>query len=380
MTGRTLLAAAALAAATLVPTAQAAKPRADLTISKAAPSVRSVAPGGQISVTWTIKNGGKAAAAKSTIELALSTDAKLDAADLRLGSFAQKAIKARKTATGTLKATVPARAAARRYSLLVCADTKGKVKESKETNNCRTAAAIDVVAAAAPVVRRDRPRRRSPGRRRCRRTRRRQPQPTHVPAAHGDARRPRRSRRSSPRRPQDISPLQSARFAFTANEAVDRLRVPARRRRVHTLHLAARDPEHPRRRARLRGPRAPRRRRTRRPPARRGGSSSRRPRSARPTRPQPPREPGDDGRRRRDRRSSRDTTEFLYTGANPIQKDVEADAIESNRAAVLRGRSCAATAARSTASASRSSITPSSAAPPRAPTAASRSPSTAAAR
>ncbi len=43
---------------------------------------------------------------------------------------------------------MPARAAARRYSLLVCADTKSKVKESKETNNCRAAAAIDVVARA----------------------------------------------------------------------------------------------------------------------------------------------------------------------------------------------------------------------------------------
>ena len=89
-----------------------------------------VAQGGQLSVTWTIKNGGKGAAGKSTTTLVLSADAKLDAKDAKLGSTAQKALKAKKTATGKLSATVPTTLAAKRYSLLVCADAAGKVKET----------------------------------------------------------------------------------------------------------------------------------------------------------------------------------------------------------------------------------------------------------
>src|SRR3954471_8480778 len=134
------LVTAALAAALLVPgTAQAAKAKPDLSISKAA------ATGTQsLSVSWTVKNAGKAAAPKSSTGLVLSTDAKLDKADVRLGAFAQKAVKARKTATGTGTAKLPGGLAARTYTLLVCADVAGKVKESSETNNCRTASSIDV--------------------------------------------------------------------------------------------------------------------------------------------------------------------------------------------------------------------------------------------
>ena len=60
-------------------TAEAAKPKPDLSVTKAASSGREVAQGGQLTITWTVKNGGRGAAAKSTTALVLSTDAKLDA-------------------------------------------------------------------------------------------------------------------------------------------------------------------------------------------------------------------------------------------------------------------------------------------------------------
>jgi len=51
-----------------------------------------------------------------------------------------KALAARKSAKATLKLTVPAAVAAGRYSVLACADSRAKVKESKEKNNCRSTA------------------------------------------------------------------------------------------------------------------------------------------------------------------------------------------------------------------------------------------------
>src|SRR4051812_43903650 len=116
------LAATLLASGIAPGVAQAAPKQADLTVAKAATPARTIAQGGSLSVTFTVKNAGKGKAAKSTTALVLSTDAKLDKADVRLATAGAKAIKAAKTVTGTLTGKVPASAAARRYTLLVCAD------------------------------------------------------------------------------------------------------------------------------------------------------------------------------------------------------------------------------------------------------------------
>lgn len=124
--------------AVFAPAAQAAKPRADLRVTKVSLSSRALLAGEQLTVRWTVANAGRATAAKSTTQLVLSTDARLDRADLRLGSRSQKALRARKRASGRL--SVRLAAPARRYSLLVCADARGKVRERSERNNCRAAA------------------------------------------------------------------------------------------------------------------------------------------------------------------------------------------------------------------------------------------------
>ena len=75
-----------------------------------------------------------------------------------------------------------------------------------------------------------------------------------------------------------------------------------------------------------------------------------------------------------------DSTKFLYSGANPIQRDVEPGAIDAQAGRGAQGpRRRTAPARRSRASASPCSTTPSSARPTPAPTARSTSPSTAAA-
>jgi hypothetical protein len=119
MWGRRALRAMVVACSMLLAPApaEAAKPKPDLSVSKAASSAGEVAQDGPLNVTWTIKNGGKGAAGKSTTTLVLSTDAKFDAKDVKLGIAAQKGLGAKKTATGKLSAKVPATLAARRYSL-----------------------------------------------------------------------------------------------------------------------------------------------------------------------------------------------------------------------------------------------------------------------
>src|SRR3954451_8512814 len=92
------LAAMLLAAAP----AQAAK-KADLTIAKAATPASSLATGGTLTVTWTVKSAG-GNAAKSTTAVVLSADGRYDKTDVTLGTFTQKAIKGSKTGAGSLTA------------------------------------------------------------------------------------------------------------------------------------------------------------------------------------------------------------------------------------------------------------------------------------
>jgi RHS repeat-associated protein len=149
MSGRRALRAMVVASLCLLAAApaQAAKPKPDLSVSKASAK----AAGGRYDVRWTIKNAGKGTAGKSTTAIVLSSDTKLDATDAKLGTLAQKAVKAKKTATGRRTATVPPTLAAGRYSLLVCADAANKVKERSERNNCRVAITVNVPAAAPPA-------------------------------------------------------------------------------------------------------------------------------------------------------------------------------------------------------------------------------------
>src|SRR5690348_8579067 len=96
---------AVLATALVPATAQAAK-KTDLTISKAGSS------GGTVS--WTVKATG-ANAGKSTTGVYLVKDGKKTS----VGTVATKAIKAKKTVTGSLKLKVPNGLAAGQYTVQV---------------------------------------------------------------------------------------------------------------------------------------------------------------------------------------------------------------------------------------------------------------------
>src|SRR4051794_19925410 len=191
----------ALVAALVPGTAQAAK-RPDLTISKAGSSAAGV--------SWTVKATG-AKAGKSTTGVFLSRGAK----KTPVGTVATKALPAKKTASGSLKLKVPSGLAPGQYTLLVCADSASKVKESKETNNCRPAGTITISAPPA------------------------QPQPA-SPAPPAPAAAPSTPLAATPAptlpaatptpepfttkltgAPQDVTAVRSALFTFTATEPAD---------------------------------------------------------------------------------------------------------------------------------------------------------------
>ena len=118
-----LVALAALA----LPSTAAAASKPDLTVSALKLS------GTQIS--GTVKNGGKGKSAKSTLTVSNGKT--------KLAAITIKALAARKSVT--FKATIKPPTAAGSYTLRACADSAKKVKEAKETNNCR-AVKLTVVA------------------------------------------------------------------------------------------------------------------------------------------------------------------------------------------------------------------------------------------
>jgi hypothetical protein len=85
-------------------------------------------------------------ASASTTSVFLSKDAVRDAKDRKLGGKVAAAIRVAKTATASIKVTVPAATTAGAWKLLVCTDAASRVRESNEKNNCR-AVALTVTAA-----------------------------------------------------------------------------------------------------------------------------------------------------------------------------------------------------------------------------------------
>src|SRR3954454_10250115 len=313
----------ALAAALVPGTAQAAK-KPDLTVSKAGSSAAGV--------TWTVKATG-AKSGKSTTGVFLSRGAK----KTPVGTVATKALAAKKTASGSLKLKVPSGLAPGQYTVLVCADSANKVKESKETNNCRTAGTITISAPPAQA----------------------QPASPAAPAAPADPAAP--AALSTPLAatptptlpagtptpdpfttkltgaPQDVTGVRSALFTFTASEAADGFECSfdgapfsACQSGIAVSNLLAGDHTFDVR-------------------ARRGSTyavtahkawsiqfEAPAPGPADPPAPAP--ETQATTAKAGEITLVSDTTQFLYTGANPIQKNIAAGAIEDNRAAVLRGK------------------------------------------
>ena len=139
------------AAAGVTPATAATGP--DLTVPSVAAPPSSVMAGESIRVSAKIANTGNRSAAKTTTRFYLSTDAKKSKGDRLITSKATTSLRAKRSTTVTTTAKLSSAIPARTYRLIVCADATSKVRETRETNNCRTATrAVKVTPARADLV------------------------------------------------------------------------------------------------------------------------------------------------------------------------------------------------------------------------------------
>jgi hypothetical protein len=146
---RALLASAVVAGLVLsgtTATARPAPPKPDLVTSDVVPSLT----GNTLAVYATIKNRGKKKAKATTAAFHLSTDGTSDPGDLLLGTADVPKLKPKKQVTIYPFLTVPNTVHAGSYYVVVCADSDGKVKEKKETNNCAVSPGTVTIAAPGP--------------------------------------------------------------------------------------------------------------------------------------------------------------------------------------------------------------------------------------
>lgn len=128
---------AGLALAAAGPSAAA---RPDLRVTRVSIGAGSVSAGGAIKLGDTTRNAGRAKAGRSRTAYLLSPDATASRSDLRLGSRALKALRARRSSKGSANARVPSSAKPGSWFVIACADRGRRVRESKERNNCRPSA------------------------------------------------------------------------------------------------------------------------------------------------------------------------------------------------------------------------------------------------
>jgi subtilase family serine protease len=114
----------------------AASPRPDLGVVKLVVPDEATA-GGKLTIRDRTGNAGKATAKGSQTAYYLSIDARKSANDIALGHRSVGRLKPGKTSAGSATVTVPN--ASGLFRVIACADDKGRIRESREANNCRAA-------------------------------------------------------------------------------------------------------------------------------------------------------------------------------------------------------------------------------------------------
>lgn len=141
--------ATALLSGSAATTADAAvKP--DLQVTALSVARSTVAQGSTVKISDTTKNRSGGVAGASVTRYYLSKDGIRNAGDVLLASRAVGRLSATTTAKGSKVVIIPVATRPRVYRVLGCADATSKVRESSETNNCRSVTLS--VTAADPGV------------------------------------------------------------------------------------------------------------------------------------------------------------------------------------------------------------------------------------
>ncbi|HEX6490510.1 MAG TPA: CARDB domain-containing protein [Gaiellaceae bacterium] len=148
--GRALAASAVLALALSLQATAARRAhhraRPDLIEASVTDPPASASPGDSFTATDVVRNRGRGKAGASTTRYYLVRGQ----TRLAAGSRPVPALRAGRANKGQASPSVPRQALLGTYSLVACADADNAVKESIETNNCRTAATKLVVLKAPP--------------------------------------------------------------------------------------------------------------------------------------------------------------------------------------------------------------------------------------
>jgi hypothetical protein len=137
-----LVISGAFAAAEPVP------PKPDLRTSDVVP----ILSGDTLAVYATIKNKGSEKAKASSAAFFLSADAIPGNGDMLLGTAPVKRLRPKKKVTIYPYLTVPSSTPPGAYYVVVCADSRGKVKEKKEGNNCASSPGTITIADPDPPL------------------------------------------------------------------------------------------------------------------------------------------------------------------------------------------------------------------------------------
>ncbi len=125
------------------PSAAEAAGKPDLIVSSVVPAAGSLAPGQSFVVVDRVVNRGTVAASASSTGYYLSLDGRQGAGDVRLGGVRKVArLAPGRTSTGRVTLKIPSSTRAGLYQVIACADVARRVRESRETNNCRAAGSV----------------------------------------------------------------------------------------------------------------------------------------------------------------------------------------------------------------------------------------------
>jgi uncharacterized repeat protein (TIGR01451 family) len=94
-----------------------------------------VVPGADLVISDTTKNNGSVAAPLSTTKFYLSSDNKIDAGDVVLGSRAISTLDPKQTSAGSTTVTIPSGSSLARYFLIAVADADNTIAEINNSNN-----------------------------------------------------------------------------------------------------------------------------------------------------------------------------------------------------------------------------------------------------
>jgi CARDB len=140
--------ATALLVAVVPAAAQAARP--DLKVTSISLGAGTATAGSKVKVGDATRNAGGAAARRSTTTYYLSADRRKSRSDFKIAGRKVARLRRRGLSRGAATARIPPSLTPGSWSVIACADSARRIRESNERNNCRASASSLIVRGDTP--------------------------------------------------------------------------------------------------------------------------------------------------------------------------------------------------------------------------------------